>query len=98
MQVQYINLFNQAKQYRTSSPVLSGLVLLLILVLLPLVIAVALAALAVFMLYAKAKTFLRSLMRNERTPHIKVTRNGKPAEPEFASYEIIEERTNDKVK
>jgi flagellar basal body-associated protein FliL len=97
MQVQYINFFNQAKQYRTSSPLLSGIVLLLILVLLPIVIVIALSALAVFMVYAKAKTFFRSLTRNERAPRIKVTRSGKAAEPEYASYEIIEEHTNQKV-
>ncbi len=97
MQVQYINLFNQAKQYRTSSPVLSGLVLLLILVLLPLVIIVALCALSLFMFYAKTKTFFRALSQRQKAPRIKVTRSGKAAEPEYASYEIIEEHTNQKV-
>jgi flagellar basal body-associated protein FliL len=97
MQVQYINLFNQAKQYRTSSPLLSGIVLLLILVLLPLVIVIALCALALFMVYAKTKTFFRSLTRSGKAPRIKVTRSRKAGEPEYASYEIIEEHTNQKV-
>lgn len=97
MQVQYINFFNQAKQYRTSSPLLSGIVLLLILVLLPLVIVLALGALAVFMVYAKAKTFYRSLTRNNGAPNIKVTRNGRAPEPEYADYEIIEEHVGKKV-
>ena len=97
MQVQYINLFNQAKQYRSNSPVLSGIILLLILVLLPLVIIFALGALAIFMVYAKAKTFFRSLTRKEGGPHIKVTRTGKAPKPEYADYEIIEEHTHTKV-
>lgn len=97
MQVQYINLFNQAKQYRSNSPVLSGIILLLILVLLPLVIIFALGALALFMVYAKAKTFFRSLTRNENNPRIKVSRSGKAPEPEYADYEIIEEQVGGKV-
>lgn len=97
MQVQYINLFNQAKQYRSNSPVLAGIVLLLILVLLPLVIFLALSALVVIMVYAKAKTFFRSLTRREGQPRIKVTRNGKTPEPEYADYEIIEEHTGGNV-
>ncbi len=94
MQVQYINLFNQAKQYRTANPIVSGIVLLLILVLIPVVIAVAIVGFFVLIIYAKVKTFVRSLMRNDGgQPRIKVTRNSKPAEPEYAQYEIIEETT-----
>lgn len=97
MQIQYTNLFNQAKHYRSSSPALSGLILLLILVLLPIVIVTALLALVLFMVYAKAKTFIRSLTRAEGNPRIKVTRTGKAPEPEYADYEIIEEHTGKKV-
>lgn len=93
MQIQYTNLFNQAKHYRSSSPALSGLILLLILVLLPIVIVTALLALVLFMVYAKAKTFFRQLTRKEGAPRIKVTRSGKTPEPEYADYEIIEEHT-----
>lgn len=91
MQIQYINLFNQAKQYRTTNPILAGVVLLLILVLIPIGIVAALGALIVFMIYAKVKTFVRSLTRREGQPRIKVNANNKTREPEYADYEIIED-------
>ncbi len=94
MQIQYINFFNQAKQYRTTNPVATGVVLLLILVLLPVVIVLALGALAAFMVYAQIKTFVRSLTRKEGQPRIKVSTTRKPQEVEYAQYEIIEEHRN----
>lgn len=90
MQIQYINLFNQAKQYRSTNPIAAGVVLLLILVMIPIGIVVAIGALMIFMVYAKVKTFVRSLTRSEAQPHIKVSGN-KAVEPEYADYEIIEE-------
>lgn len=90
MQVQYINFFNQAKQYRSNNPFLAGIILLLILVLIPIGIVVALGALVGFMVYAQLKTFVRSLTRSEKQPRIKITTQGKAPEPEYAEYEIIE--------
>lgn len=94
MQIQYINLFNQAKQYRSNNPFVTAIVLLCIIVLIPIAIVVALGALVVFMVYAQVKTFVRSLTRSEKQPRIKVTTTSKSREPEYAQYEIIEEQTN----